>query len=259
MHTITTHCSGFRHGPAALFLLALIGLVPGCKDSSKQEVASSPEPAAAPASTDDTRAITRDAYIYGFPVVDNYRIQYAYFVDRNDPEYKAPWNTLYNNARVYTPGRPRDTDAQFRHAVFLRRRRPARRAIGVQCSRHREGALLPPAVHRHVHAQLRVRGHARDLPRRRQLPAGRAGLEGRDACGHQLGDPFGNAVRVRRLPHAVVQSGRHRERQESAGRLQGAAAVEVPRPTRAARRAGATSPSRSASTTNASRSTSSRF
>jgi len=103
MHTITTHCSGFRHAPAALLLLALIGLVPGCKDSSKQEVASSPEPAAAPASTDDTRAITRDAYIYGFPVVDNYRIQYAYFVDRNDPEYKAPWNTLYNNARVYTP------------------------------------------------------------------------------------------------------------------------------------------------------------
>jgi hypothetical protein len=48
------------------------------------------------------RAIAREAYVYGFPVVDNYRIQYAYFVDREDKEYKAPWNTLYNNARVYT-------------------------------------------------------------------------------------------------------------------------------------------------------------
>jgi hypothetical protein len=45
----------------------------------------------------------KDAYIYGFPLVDSYRIQHAYFVDRNSPEFKAPWNTLVNNARVYTP------------------------------------------------------------------------------------------------------------------------------------------------------------
>jgi hypothetical protein len=35
--------------------------------------------------------------------VDNYRIQYSYFVDRNSPEFKAPWNTLVNVARVFTP------------------------------------------------------------------------------------------------------------------------------------------------------------
>jgi hypothetical protein len=51
----------------------------------------------------DACAIAKEAYIYGFPLVDNYRIQYAYFQDRGDPEYKTPWNTLYNNARVYTP------------------------------------------------------------------------------------------------------------------------------------------------------------
>jgi hypothetical protein len=51
----------------------------------------------------DARAIARDAYIYGFPIVDNYRILYSYFVDVGGPEYKAPWNTLFNNARVYTP------------------------------------------------------------------------------------------------------------------------------------------------------------
>lgn len=51
----------------------------------------------------EVRAIARDATIYGFPLVDSYRIQYSYFVDRNGPEYKAPWNTLVNNARVYTP------------------------------------------------------------------------------------------------------------------------------------------------------------
>ena len=52
---------------------------------------------------EEARAIAREAYTYGFPMVDNYRIQYAYFQDKSSPEYKAPWNTLQNTARVYTP------------------------------------------------------------------------------------------------------------------------------------------------------------
>ena len=51
----------------------------------------------------EARAIAKDAYIYGFPLVDNYRIQYWYFADRNNPEFKTSWNQIYNNARVYTP------------------------------------------------------------------------------------------------------------------------------------------------------------
>ena len=49
------------------------------------------------------RAIAKEAYIYGFPLVDSYRIQYAYFVDRTNPEFKTSWNQIYNTARVYTP------------------------------------------------------------------------------------------------------------------------------------------------------------
>src|SRR5512135_2919195 len=51
----------------------------------------------------EARVIAKDAYIYGFPLVDNYRIQYAYFVDSNNPEFKAPWNQIRNMPRVYTP------------------------------------------------------------------------------------------------------------------------------------------------------------
>ena len=51
----------------------------------------------------EVRAIAKDAVIWGFPLVDSYRVQYSYFVDRGGAEYKAPWNTLVNNARVYTP------------------------------------------------------------------------------------------------------------------------------------------------------------
>lgn len=51
----------------------------------------------------EARTIAKEATIYGFPLVDSYRIQYSYFVDKGSPEFKAGWNTLFNNARVYTP------------------------------------------------------------------------------------------------------------------------------------------------------------
>src|SRR5438067_11701249 len=51
----------------------------------------------------EARAIAKEAYIYGFPIVDNYRIQHAYWVDKATPEYKGPWNQIWNSARVYTP------------------------------------------------------------------------------------------------------------------------------------------------------------
>ncbi len=56
-------------------------------------------PAVTPA---EARAIAKEAYIYGNPMVDNYRIMYAYFVDTKNPEYKTSWNTIFNMARVFT-------------------------------------------------------------------------------------------------------------------------------------------------------------
>jgi len=51
----------------------------------------------------EARAIVKEAYIYGFPLVDNYRIQHAYWVDRANPEYKGPWNQIWSSARLFTP------------------------------------------------------------------------------------------------------------------------------------------------------------
>jgi hypothetical protein len=51
----------------------------------------------------EARTIAKEAYIYGFPLVDGYRILNAYFVDRDNPEYKAPWNQIRNIPRVFTP------------------------------------------------------------------------------------------------------------------------------------------------------------
>ena len=52
---------------------------------------------------DEARAIAKEAYIYGFPIVDNMRIQYGYFVDQESPEYKGTYNQIFNIPRVYTP------------------------------------------------------------------------------------------------------------------------------------------------------------
>ncbi|MFN8752493.1 MAG: cell envelope protein, partial [Betaproteobacteria bacterium] len=65
-----------------------------------------PGPAAlagTPLSPAEARAIARDAVIYGFPLVDHYRVQHAYFVDHDNPEFKADWNQLRNIPRVFTP------------------------------------------------------------------------------------------------------------------------------------------------------------
>lgn len=59
--------------------------------------------AASAAELDTLRAIAKEATVWGFPLVDNYRIQYSYFADRGGPEFKAPWNMIASTARVYTP------------------------------------------------------------------------------------------------------------------------------------------------------------
>jgi hypothetical protein len=65
---------------------------------TKQQTAQLPD-----ISVSEARAIAKEAYIYGFPLVDNMRIQYAYFVDPGNPEYKGPRNKIFNIPRVYTP------------------------------------------------------------------------------------------------------------------------------------------------------------
>jgi hypothetical protein len=51
----------------------------------------------------EARAIAKEAYIYGDPIVDNYRVQHAYWVDKTNPEYKGGFNQVWNSARLFTP------------------------------------------------------------------------------------------------------------------------------------------------------------
>lgn len=48
------------------------------------------------------QALAEEAYIYGLPIVMNYEVMYSYAVDKNSPQFKAPFNQLHNDARVLT-------------------------------------------------------------------------------------------------------------------------------------------------------------
>jgi hypothetical protein len=63
------------------------------------------KPAAAQASPTraEARQIAKEAYIYGFPMDSMYTTMYEFSVDKNSPQYKGPFNSVLNIARVFTP------------------------------------------------------------------------------------------------------------------------------------------------------------
>ncbi len=50
----------------------------------------------------ETKAIAEEGFIYGLPIVMNYAVMYAYAVDRDSGQFKAPFNEIKNEARVFT-------------------------------------------------------------------------------------------------------------------------------------------------------------
>src|SRR6187399_1335695 len=51
---------------------------------------------------EETKAIAEEGFIYGLPIVMNYAVMYEYAVDKSSSQYKAPFNQIKNEARVYT-------------------------------------------------------------------------------------------------------------------------------------------------------------
>jgi hypothetical protein len=50
----------------------------------------------------ETRAIAEEGFIYGLPIVMNYGVMYEYAVDKNSGQFKAPFNQIKNEPRVFT-------------------------------------------------------------------------------------------------------------------------------------------------------------
>jgi hypothetical protein len=50
----------------------------------------------------EAKAIAEEGFIYGLPIVMNYAVMYEYAVDKNSGQYKAPFNQIKNEPRVFT-------------------------------------------------------------------------------------------------------------------------------------------------------------
>ena len=61
--------------------LLLIGVLCACGANAPATI--SPE---------DAEATAKEAYIWGFPMVMNYKTLYNYVIDTSNPEYKGPFN-----------------------------------------------------------------------------------------------------------------------------------------------------------------------
>ena len=54
-------------------------------------------------SPSEARAIAKEAYVYGFPLVDTYRVMYFFSLDPKSPVFKAPLNVFINESQLMTP------------------------------------------------------------------------------------------------------------------------------------------------------------
>jgi len=79
-----------------------LGLLAGCgkKDDpiTKAETKDKDKPGIA-----EIKTIAEEGFVYGLPIVMNYAVMYEYAVDKSNPEFKAPFNEIKNEARVFTP------------------------------------------------------------------------------------------------------------------------------------------------------------
>jgi hypothetical protein len=76
-------------------------LLAGCKTST-DTISQTEQSTGNSVSIADTKAIAEDGFVFGLPIVMNYAVMYAFAVDPNSGQYKAPFNKILNEPRVFT-------------------------------------------------------------------------------------------------------------------------------------------------------------
>ena len=74
--------------------LIIIGLIVALSSCNQKQETLTPEQA---------KQIAKEAYIYGLPMVLNYKTMNMYALDEKSPEYKGKFNEKSCEARLYTP------------------------------------------------------------------------------------------------------------------------------------------------------------
>jgi hypothetical protein len=90
---------------AAVLAMSAVALLGACSkpDDTVTQAAKKEAAAGVPApSIAEVKAIAEDGFVYGLPLVMNYAVMNEFVVDKNSGQYKAPFNTIANEARVFT-------------------------------------------------------------------------------------------------------------------------------------------------------------
>jgi len=53
-------------------------------------------------SIEEVKAIAEEGFIYGLPIVMNYAVMNEFAVDKDSGQFKAPFNSIFNDAKVFT-------------------------------------------------------------------------------------------------------------------------------------------------------------
>ncbi len=88
-----------RFAPACAAFLALATLACGGRNDAVSQAARGSGNVPSPA---EVRSIAEEGLVYGLPIVMNYAVLYEYVVDTASKDYKAPFNQIHNEARVFT-------------------------------------------------------------------------------------------------------------------------------------------------------------
>ncbi len=88
------------------FILAVVTLLvaAGCgKNDTVTQAEKADKASGVPApGVEEVKKIAEDGFVYGLPVVMNYAVLYEFVIDKNSGQWKAPFNQINNQHRVFT-------------------------------------------------------------------------------------------------------------------------------------------------------------
>src|SRR5262245_65863451 len=87
------------------FLVAAVLALAACekKNDSIQQAEKADAAKGVPApGIAETKQIAEEGFIYGLPIVMNYAVMYEFVIDKNSGQWKAPFNQIHNDRRVFT-------------------------------------------------------------------------------------------------------------------------------------------------------------
>ena len=142
-----------------------------------------------------------------------------YAVDKDSGQYKAPFNTITNEPKVYTPADTAivtpNSDTPYSWLFLDLRAEPVVLCVPeIEKDRYYSVMLTSQYTFNFGYIGSRATGNERRL-----LCGRRTGLEGRHAQRRQEGLHLRDGVRARDLPDPALQCGRHRQREGDPGQV----------------------------------------